>query len=154
MSVSIFQWWRLRPSKHALAALNLRLWTNTRYSAGLHLLSDPVFAPNDPTSPCDLSTNTQETIQIATCCRGWPVCHAGHTILYYHYCFYLSGVICFMHIFHIGRRRVFGTESVLLTHWGRDKMAAISQTTFSSVFSWMKMFYFWIKFHWTLFLKV
>ena len=27
-----------------------------------------------------------------------------------------------------------------LTHWGRDKMDAISQTTFSSAFSWMKMF--------------
>ena len=27
-----------------------------------------------------------------------------------------------------------------LTHWGRDKMDAISQTTFSSVFLWMKMF--------------
>ena len=25
------------------------------------------------------------------------------------------------------------------THWGRDKIAAISQTTFSSAFSWMKM---------------
>ena len=29
--------------------------------------------------------------------------------------------------------------SSLLTHWGRDKMAAISQTTFSNAFSWMKM---------------
>ena len=27
----------------------------------------------------------------------------------------------------------------LLTHWGRDKMAAISQTTHLNVFSWMKM---------------
>ena len=26
-----------------------------------------------------------------------------------------------------------------LSHWGRDKMAAISQPTFSNVFSWMKM---------------
>ena len=26
-----------------------------------------------------------------------------------------------------------------LTHWGRDKMDAISQTTFSNAFSWMKM---------------
>ena len=25
-----------------------------------------------------------------------------------------------------------------LTHWGRDKMAAIFQKTFSNVFSWMK----------------
>ena len=27
-----------------------------------------------------------------------------------------------------------------LTHWGRDRMDAISQTTISSAFSWMKMF--------------
>ena len=27
-----------------------------------------------------------------------------------------------------------------LTHWGRDKMAALFQTTFSNAFSWMKMY--------------
>ena len=31
-----------------------------------------------------------------------------------------------------------------LTHWGRDKMNAISQKTFSNAFSWMKMFEFWL----------
>ena len=35
-----------------------------------------------------------------------------------------------------------------LTHWGRDKMAAISHA-----FSWMKMFEFQLKFHWSLFLR-
>ena len=40
-----------------------------------------------------------------------------------------------------------------LTHWGRDKMDAISQTTFSSAFSWMKMFELQLKFHWSLFLR-
>ena len=39
-----------------------------------------------------------------------------------------------------------------LTHWGRDKMDAISQKTFSSAFSWLKMFEFQLKFHWSLFL--
>ena len=29
---------------------------------------------------------------------------------------------------------------LLLTHWGRDKMAAIFQMTFSNAFSWMKMY--------------
>ena len=29
-----------------------------------------------------------------------------------------------------------------LTHWGRDKMAALSQTTRSNAFSWMKMLEF------------
>ena len=41
-----------------------------------------------------------------------------------------------------------------LTHWGRDKMDAISQTTFGSAFSWMKMFEFRLKFQWSLFLRV
>ena len=41
--------------------------------------------------------------------------------------------------------------TVVLTHWGRDKMAAISQTTFSNVFSSMKTFEFRLKFHWSLF---
>ena len=33
-----------------------------------------------------------------------------------------------------------------LTHWGRDQIDAISQTTFSSAFSWMKMFQLRLKF--------
>ena len=42
----------------------------------------------------------------------------------------------------------------LLTHWGRDKMDAISHTTLWSAFSSMKMFEFRLKFHWSLFLRV
>ena len=32
-----------------------------------------------------------------------------------------------------------GSTSSALTHWGRDNMAAISQTTLSNAFFWMKM---------------
>ena len=41
-----------------------------------------------------------------------------------------------------------------ITHLSLDKMAAISQTPFSHVFSWMKSLAFWFKFHWSLFLRV
>ena len=41
-----------------------------------------------------------------------------------------------------------------LTHWGRDKMVTIYQTTFWNAFSWMKMYKFWLRFHWILFLRV
>ena len=41
-----------------------------------------------------------------------------------------------------------------LTHWGRDKMDAISQTTISNAFLWMKMLEFLSIFHWSLFLMV
>ena len=37
---------------------------------------------------------------------------------------------------------------------GPGKMATISQTIFSNVFSWMKSYVFWLKFHWSLFLRV
>ena len=45
-------------------------------------------------------------------------------------------------------------DIISLIHWGRDKMDAIFQTTFSSAFSWMKMYKFRLKFHWSLFLRV
>ena len=40
-----------------------------------------------------------------------------------------------------------------LTHWGRDKMAVISQTI-SNAFSWMKMYELRLHFHWNWFLRV
>ena len=48
-------------------------------------------------------------------------------------------------------------DALFLTYWGRHKMDAISQTTFSNVFpkfSWMKMFKVPLKFHWNLFPRV
>ena len=41
----------------------------------------------------------------------------------------------------------------LLTHWGQDRMAAISQATFSKAFSWTKMHEFCLRFLWNLFLR-
>ena len=41
-----------------------------------------------------------------------------------------------------------------LTHWGRDEIDAILQTTVSRAFSWMKIYRFRIKFHWSLFPRV
>ena len=40
----------------------------------------------------------------------------------------------------------------ILRHWRRDKIAAIFNTTFINGFSWMKMYKFRIRFHWSLFL--
>ena len=48
-----------------------------------------------------------------------------------------------------GRQRTFAS---FLTHWDRDTMAAIFQTTFWNAFSWMKIYEFRLKFHWSLFL--
>ena len=46
------------------------------------------------------------------------------------------------------------SSTLRLTHWGGDKMAAISQTMFSKAFYWMTMCEFCLWFHWSLFLRV
>ena len=52
------------------------------------------------------------------------------------------------------KRRPFCPGLNVLTHWGRDKIAAIFQTTFSNAFSWIKMYEFRLRFHWSLLLRV
>ena len=63
----------------------------------------------------------------------------------------------FIILYYVGRLlssfHVRGTH-VGLTHLPLNKMAAISQATFSDAFSWIKSFVFWLKFHWTLDLRV
>ena len=52
------------------------------------------------------------------------------------------------------RRHQGNGVDIPLTYWGRDKMAAVSQTTLSNAFSWVKIFEFRLRFHWSLFLRV
>ena len=54
------------------------------------------------------------------------------------------------HIVCLGKQVI--TKQAPLTHWGQDKMATIFQT-FSNAFSWMKIYEFCIRFHWSLFLR-
>ena len=44
-------------------------------------------------------------------------------------------------------------HTLSLTHWGRDQIDSISQTSFSNAFSRMKMDGFRLGFHWSLFLR-
>ena len=69
------------------------------------------------------------------------------------YTFPLIGIVLFRtyHTWHT--EYVHLSHIKELTHWGRDKMTAISQTTFSSAFSWTKIFEFRLRFHWSLFPK-
>ena len=48
----------------------------------------------------------------------------------------------------------FTLKGVKWTTWGRDKMDAIFQTTYSNAFSSTKMSEFWLKFHWSVFRRV
>ena len=41
-------------------------------------------------------------------------------------------------------------KAIILTHWERDKMDAILQTTIPNAFSWMEIYEFWIRVHLTM----
>ena len=81
-----------------------------------------------------------------TCCF-W-LCSVQHTMLY------ASLRICGNRIQDMNSWPLLGMDTSQLTHWGWDKMAVISQTTFSNALSWMKKLDIWLKFHWRLFLRV
>ena len=55
---------------------------------------------------------------------------------------------------HVLHQSGIGFLYELLTHWGREKMAATSQTTIFNAFFWMKMIEFPLIFHWSLFPRV
>ena len=60
--------------------------------------------------------------------------------------------VCFGTVYP--KQYVRGFVVLPLAHWGWDKIDAISQTTFSNAFSWMKMLELRLKFHWSLFPRV
>ena len=66
-------------------------------------------------------------------------------------CIKIHRNVLLVHMNEVVKKSTF-LQSEKLTHWGRDKMPAIFQTTFSDAFSWMKMYEFWLRFHWRLFL--
>ena len=56
-------------------------------------------------------------------------------------------VVILKHMLQIKFMGTFCEIALWLTQWGWDKMATISQTTFSNAFSWMKLYEFWLRFH-------
>ena len=51
-------------------------------------------------------------------------------------------MLCFLRVMNASDGDNFNTYMDGFTHWGRDKMDAIFQTTFSNEISWMKMYEF------------
>ena len=129
--------------------------------------------------PCPTMLHSEQ--KYAQFCSKWSsvgygtgafgICELGHLLIMY-FCNMLTQIysICFpvgntiedgkvsankFHDFLINVEPSLTTiRPTTLTHWGRDKMDDISQTTFSSAFSWIKIYEFRLKFHWGLFLRV
>ena len=54
--------------------------------------------------------------------------------------------------YHLAQLGMYNSQ-VSLTNLPLDKMADILQMIISDEFSWMENFVFWIKFHWSVFLR-
>ena len=95
-----------------------------------------------------------------------PVFHSAHTLIYdfrFEPCSYVVRIYfvnfsslqtLFCNQFNESPDALPSHGYGCFTHWRREKMTAIFQTTFSHAFSWMKMYEFWSKFHWSLFVWV
>ena len=116
-------------------------------------------AKRQPLCPRSIREDTSSIVQMKIVIKSIMLCNAFWKTLYLFctYCsrfgLYLGQLLCLA--FMVLNQNIQNNWSMpwLLTHWGRDKMAAIIQT-FSNGFSWMKMYQFRLKFHWSLFLGV
>ena len=86
------------------------------------------------------------------CVYVFSICYT-HIIIHYEYLsFELKSMAA---IALTTYKAITGDEAVgLLTHCGRDKMDAISQTKFSFAISSMNIVVFWLNFHWNMFARV
>ena len=95
--------------------------------------------------PATCSEDIKRTLKLCTADHFWRKCtsHSLHKWPAWRNPFPCRDVIMPYYSVHF-----------ILTHWGRDKMDAISQTTFSRAFSSMKIVVFWLNFHWNMFARV
>ena len=85
---------------------------------------------------CNLSCKKQGNVHSRYHCRWWPGASRSQYM-----------------ILSLFSQNITASGPNGSTHWGRDKKAVFSQTTFSNAFSWMKIYEFSLRFHWRLFLK-
>ena len=67
--------------------------------------------------------------------------------------YFIPGLLGWLRYRELDWLEYYGSYKSLfsVTHWGRHKIVAIFQTIFSTVFSWMKVYEFLLRFHWSLF---
>ena len=108
----------------------------------------------------DLSNGCQDSFVVQLCCHNNLNCCGYDDYSWLAWFQWKPQVCLIMDVIHlvtaVNALCISNMEFVMssLTHWGRDKMDAISQTTFSNAFCWMRMFEYRLKFHWSLFLRV
>ena len=54
----------------------------------------------------------------------------------------------------VGYNLHYNGPMCFILHWGRDKMAANFLTTISNTFSWLKIYEFRLRYHWSLLLRM
>ena len=144
-----------------------RLPLYTSFSAFLNFTLDPIFVIIDLHQNKTMYNMPPKTYKVSMLQRNrWSVGHHGGSWLACTHVapFMRSVKLAGYSILDIGHSNVqcpisnirLTSHSLhfVITHWGRDKIADILQTTFSNTFCWTKMYEFRLKFHWNLILRI
>ena len=94
---------------------------------------------------CMINGRTSISVNVEATREPWYMCDA---FMYFSYKYFIQ-----WHVILDSLMMEFDSV-VKVFNTGRDKMSTISQTTFSSAFSRMKIFAFRLRFHWSLFPRV
>ena len=138
-----------------LISLQIHSKSSCASSFGFYILEQPIFCDK---TVCTLIyfekklTANQTTgflsMSASKPCIGIRICHVWDVCLY----IYITEYVGSLRDSLLWRApRLSTTTNNSLTHLPLDKMAAISQTIFSDVFSRMKKIVFRFKFHWSVF---
>ena len=133
---------------------------NTSFTHQYNMYAEGVWHKMTPVSQFPVFISGKDYVDSFT---QWGMCNFGIislsllNFLYYTQCSRHKDQIHICPVIHLNikyRSIKICIYHVYLTHWGRDKMVAIFQTTFTNAFSWMKIYGFRLRFHWRLFLRV
>ena len=121
---------------------------NTFFSNGPKFISRAVFVHTQPTMPdTEADLWNKSTIIADTLHTQWPWCSRQYIVCLPTQAVFLCARCAALWLCVV-------STPITLTHWSRDKMAAKFLATISNAFSWMKIYKFQLKFHWSLFSSV
>ena len=128
---------RLAPAKAAASdAMKKQVSTQAMHAGRYFMKGTNLFRGNGESKTTHKKADTK---------HPWKPCQIAHRMRFWPYATHPHGDLMWF---------VVSRDYFTLTEWDLNKMATISQTTFSNAFSWMKKFGFWLQFHWNVFLRI
>ena len=150
--INIFFYYQ-KPPNHHIYSVCFLLWFDASYSKMfIHIFQIPVII----NEICRLSSSMvprRLCYLLSTRLMLSPVFHRRIWMNGQRNRVKLMFTLPLQHLHSLNIKTFIWKSHKILTHRGRDKIASISQTTFSNVFSWMNVYEFRLRFHRNFFLR-